>query len=409
SFSRPVLVLGCTHTCTQIMATINIVLRKKKLANGNYPVVIRLSLNGSSATYLRIAGLSSTIEQWNCDLSRFNRNKNKYKELNKVIGDIESKVDSIASKLLASNKFTYKRFKDIYLESDKADDNVLNAFDKKIGELKQLNKTGSAKVCSDCKAAFEEYTKSKYVTFDDIDFRFLQGFKTQRLLKGNKINTISIYFRGLRAVHYNYCKVNNLNRPTAYLEIGIKTEVTKKRALSKAQLQKLINYTCLTYAEQRSIDLFFFSFYCRGINLMDIAQLTQSSIINDRIEYKRSKTSGLFSILITPEIQKILDKYATASSIYLFPILKSDSNIRNTVVNFNRTQNKILKRIALKLEIPHFSSYASRHSFASILRENNVSIDIISQSLGHSSVNTTKVYLNSFPNTIIDKVSCDLL
>ncbi len=390
------------------MATIKIVLRKKKLANGNYPVVIRLSLNGSSATYLRIAGLSSTIEQWNYDLSRFKRNKKKYKELNKVIGDIESKVDSIASQLLASNKFTYKRFKDIYLESDKADDNVLNAFDIKIRELKKLNKIGSAKVCSDCKTAFSEYTKSKHVTFDDIDFKFLQGFETQRLLKGNKINTISIYFRGLRALHYNYCKVNNLNRPTCYLEIGIKTEVTKKRALSKVQLHKLINYKCLTNAEQRSIDLFFFSFFCRGINMMDIAQLTRSSIVNNRIEYKRSKTSGIFSILITPEIQKILNKYAT-NSIYLFPILKSDSNIRNAVVNFNRTQNKILKRIALKLEIPHFSSYAARHSFASILRENNVSIDIISQSLGHSSVNTTKVYLNSFPNTIIDKVSCDLL
>ncbi len=147
-----------------------------------------------------------------------------------------------------------------------------------------------------------------------------------------------------------------------------------------------------------------------GINLVDIAKLTHTHVVNNRIEYQRSKTSGKFSILITPDMNTILERYNNDASIYLFPILSNDTKgIKKTVTTFGGNLNRSLRKIAKTLDIPEFSFYAARHSFASILRTNNVSIDLISQALGHGDIKITEVYLSSFPSSKIDSISSNLL
>jgi len=391
-----------------VMATVKLVIRKKKLTNNQYPIVIRLSNKGATTTYLRIDGLSCYESEWNTELARFKRNKPDYKELNKTLLEIETKIDSISSKLLAKNKFSVNRFKDLYLDK-KDSDNVVSNYLIKIKQLKQINKIGTANFYNDSMVAFIEYSNSKDVTFDDITSRWLDGFKSKQLAKGNKINTVAVYLRGLRAIHYDYCKRNNINRPSAYLQTGIATEPTRHRALSKEQLQKLLGYKCKTPFEQRTINIFFASFYLRGINLMDIAQLTNQSVVNNRLEYKRSKTGSLFSVPIIKEVQKILDYFNDDTSKYLFPIVKNEATVKDDVRMFNRVFNRILKRISESLNLPTVTFYYARHSYASILRTNGVGIDLISASLGHSSTKITEIYLSSFPDSKIDEVSTNLL
>lgn len=386
------------------MSKSNIVLRKKILSNGEYPIVIRLTKPKLSATYIRIDGLSCLEIEWSKGAARFNKNKQDYKTLNISLNDIEDKIDSITTKLLASNKFTYKRFKDLYSASDKIDDNVVNVFNSRIAELKQLNKMGTAKMYSDGLTAFKEYA-SVNTTFDDIDNKFISGFKKHRLNKGNCFNTLATYLRALRAIVYSYYRENSLTRPQ--IEFNIKTEPTRHRALTKEQLKKLMDYTPLSKYEKRTIDIFMFSFYCRGANLMDIAQLKTSNIINNRVEYKRSKTGGLFSIPITPQVQIILDYYQGGN--YLLPVLKNGKNIKQDVVNFNRSFNKTIARISKNLELPPVTFYYARYTFASILKDSNVGIDIISKLLGHSNPEITKTYLASFCNSELDYVTNEII
>lgn len=386
------------------MATIKIVLVKRKLTNNQFPISLRLSVKNQSATYIRLDGLYCSPHEWNNENSRFKRNKTAYIELNTALKNIEARAESILSQLLAANKFSYKKFRAAFEEQDNSN-SVIYAFDKKINELEILKKYGSAKVVGHCKTAFLEFTKTNDTTFDEIDYKFLTDYRTSRLKKGNKLNTVSIYFRGLRAIHYEYCKLNNISRPDAYLNAGIPNEPTRKRALTKQQLTKLLGYKCKSLAEQRSIDIFMFSFYARGMSIKDIAKLKPSSIVNDRIEYRRSKTSTLFSIPVSNEMRLIINKYKTSE--FLFPIIKT--NEMKDVANFNRAQNKILKRIGSSLKLPHFSGYAARHSYASVLRQNGVNIDLISQSLGHADIKTTSVYLSSFENKVLDEVSNNLI
>lgn len=53
--------------------------------------------------------------------------------------------------------------------------------------------------------------------------------------------------------------------------------------------------------------------------------------------------------------------------------------------------------------------YVARHAWASIARENNVPLSIISQGMGHDSEKTTMIYLASLDSSLLDKVNSTLI
>ena len=59
--------------------------------------------------------------------------------------------------------------------------------------------------------------------------------------------------------------------------------------------------------------------------------------------------------------------------------------------------NKYIGQIAEKIGITHkITSYTARHSFATVLKRSGASIEFISESLGHSNLQTTENYLADF-------------
>lgn len=59
--------------------------------------------------------------------------------------------------------------------------------------------------------------------------------------------------------------------------------------------------------------------------------------------------------------------------------------------------NKHMRDIAGKIEIDDsISTYSARHSFASVLKLAGEDIAYISESLGHTNIQTTENYLSSF-------------
>jgi site-specific recombinase XerD len=55
------------------------------------------------------------------------------------------------------------------------------------------------------------------------------------------------------------------------------------------------------------------------------------------------------------------------------------------------------------------STYAARHSFATVLKNSGVNVALISEALGHSDLTTTQIYLDSFENRQIDDALKNLL
>ena len=71
------------------------------------------------------------------------------------------------------------------------------------------------------------------------------------------------------------------------------------------------------------VDLFAFTYYAGGINFVDIANLTEDNIIDNRIVYKRCKTGKLIKLPLTQQAKEIIIKYQSPNNPYLFPIFSA--------------------------------------------------------------------------------------
>jgi integrase len=89
----------------------------------------------------------------------------------------------------------------------------------------------------------------------------------------------------------------------------------------------------------------------------------------------------------------------------VFPILTSlDANeaYEQYQVALN-THNRLLGRLSEMLGCGcKLTSYTSRHSWATAARNHNVPISVISQGMGHTSEQTTQIYLTMLENSVID-------
>lgn len=165
-------------------------------------------------------------------------------------------------------------------------------------------------------------------------------------------------------------------------------------------------------------DIFLFSYYTAGINFTDIATLRYCDIVDGRIYYSRHKTQKLLSFQLVPNAMRIIEKYSKANHAqedYIFPILdrtehKTAQQIFNRTHKVLRKVNRELKTLGeqIGLEMP-LTTYVARHTFATVLKRSGVNIAIISESLGHSDLSTTQIYLDSFENSQIDAAMQHLL
>ena len=72
--------------------------------------------------------------------------------------------------------------------------------------------------------------------------------------------------------------------------------------------------------------------------------------------------------------------------------------------------NRELKKISQILGIEsNLTTYVSRHSYATVLKNSGVNIALIGETLGHTNLKTTQIYLNSFENSQIDEAMKNLL
>ena len=147
------------------------------------------------------------------------------------------------------------------------------------------------------------------------------------------------------------------------------------------------------------------SFY--KITVTDIATKESRQVM--MMQYLRSKTKGEYDIQITANIQRELDWFKENTKLfknYVIPIISIDEapdKLDDYLEQIRKRANRSLKTIAKMLELPDsqqkISFYSARHSFAMTMQNQGKPVEIISQALGHQSVETTKHYLAKFSTT----------
>jgi len=278
-------------------------------------------------------------------------------------------------------------------------------------------------------------------TLADIRPSLLKEFQADLIERGKTLNTVSFYMRNLRAIYnralHEYLVESPKNNPFEGVYTGV--EQTKKRALSKEDMAllsgdllsvgakkegRLKNPEALSMAQR----LFLFSFHARGMSFVDVAFLKKSDIQHNVLTYRRRKTGQQLEMTINPEMRRIISSFsdATKDSPYLFPIIKSPgTNEYRQYETGLKVQNRRLKQLAAWVGLSRssiqlstincssreanvvcqLSTHYARHTWASLAKELNFPLAVISEGLGHSSEKTTSIYLSSFDRTVLDSMN----
>lgn len=277
---------------------------------------------------------------------------------------------------------------------------------RKLGKIR-ISETYTATLNSFCR-----FREEKDVALDKVDSDIMIAYEAYLKTSGVSFNSSSFYMRNLRAV-YNRAVEKELTPqrfPFKHVYTGIGKTV--KRAVP-IKVIKQIKEMDLSYSSSLDFarDMFLFSFYTRGMSLVDMAYLRKKDLANGILSYRRRKTGQQLFIKWEKPMQEIADKYDTKNSIYLLPIIKHSSiEERTQYIYAGHNINRNLKIIGRKLglSIP-LTMYVARHAWASIAKSKNVPLSVISEGMGHDSEATTRIYLASLDNMAIDKANSLIL
>ena len=170
----------------------------------------------------------------------------------------------------------------------------------------------------------------------------------------------------------------------------------------KKVFTRLPSSSAIPLAVRRAQDMFVLMFLLRGLPFVDLAYLRKSDLRDNVITYRRRKTGRPLSVTLTPEALELLKKYMNrdSHSPYLFSLLKSGEGTKEAYREYQsalRWFNNSLKELARALHLKSpVTSYTLRHSWATIAKYRGVSIEMISEALGHKSIKTTQTYLKGF-------------
>jgi integrase len=282
-----------------------------------------------------------------------------------------------------------------------------------ILKLKQFNKLGTANNYLHTLYSFMDFLDGYNIGIDCLTETLVERYDLYLLNRGLKRNSMSFYMRILRSVYNKAVRQRLVVQTNPFANVYTGVDVTKKRAvqpqiLSKISKLDLSNKPALQFAR----DLFLFSFYVRGMAFVDMAFLKKSSISSNVLYYTRRKTGQRLSVKIEYCMQVIIDRYNVAESEYIFPILKSDiysksyQQYRKAVNRYNANLKKLSKYAELDVSL---TSYVARHSWATIAQNSNVPISVISAALGHTTEQTTRIYLSAIDNSKIDEANSRII
>lgn len=404
----------------KIMISARIVVRKKTLSNGYFPIYLRVTQDRRCKYYK--TNFNVTEQEWDSVSGKFKKTNSNYIQNNRLLLKIQDRALRIITELeLEKEDFTLEDFdKSFRIERNPIRNSFFGFWTEIIQEMEEAGRAGNARANKDSYRSLKRFNKSVNLSFREITPAFLDKYEVFLRKRGGTDGGIGVRMRAIRAI-YNRAIDRNIVKSTFYPFRAYKIAKLKgkgqKRALNLKQVHRIVNLQLEdTSPLFHSRNYFVFSFYTRGMNFADMMKLKWENVTDETIYYTRSKTKGNFVVKILPPVRKILDYYSENANRtkYVFPILLKDDlspqqieyRKSKTLKQFNRDLKEIGRICGIDKKI---SSYVARHSFANCLKQKGISTDIISESLGHQNLAVTQAYLKELDSSLLDEASASLL
>lgn len=242
---------------------------------------------------------------------------------------------------------------------------------------------------------------SKSIKFRDLNQSFVNGFKDFLLNANNTKNTNSaaklrnntalLYFNIFRQVLSNAHKEGFLELDPSANVKPIKKEETEKIPLTKEELKRLIDTPCKDELYKNAA---LFSAFT-GLRISDIVKLKWSEVGRNKDGYilniRQKKTKGLL------REHPISDKAYSFTGGNKNPKTMPQEQQVFAGLEYSSYRNLFLYRwiasagITKEIKLHNF-----RHTYAYLMLDAKVPIQVVSKLMGHKSLSTTMVYVKVF-------------
>ncbi len=375
-------------------------------ADGKCAVSIRITYDRKKRYY----STPFTLTVKDFEKTKGEKPRGDFKPLALKLQAFEKKAANIIESLPT---FTWQAFEKYYLSNRAAKDSIHSAFEEYIKKLREAGRIGTAVSYECAQSSLNKFCND--LRFADVTPELLSKYERWMLdkEKPNSVTTVGIYLRSLRTLFNNAISDGVLSKevyPFGKKKYEIPTGNNIKKALTLNDISLIYHYHLEPgSSDEMARDYWLFMYLCNGLNLKDMCLLKYENIKGNILEFERAKTIRTkrkvepIRVTLSDEAKIIISRWGNPTKDkggYIFPVLDkglTPERQRDLIQLLTRVINNHMKSIAGKLEITSdVTTYAARHSFATILQRSGVSTEFISEALGHSNVRTTQNYLAGF-------------
>ena len=397
------------------------VLNTWKDKNDKYLVQIRITFRGQRKHYptsFRFTRSEFKEIQGKTKPRQFK--KSEIHEINRKLDEISEFYREIINSM---SPFTFGLFEEeLKKHEEKYSLELFYLLEQENKRRRAEEKISSANSYKEAGVSLKKLLKKNEIPMVDVTPALLYKYEKAALDHGLSTTTIGIYLRCVRYV-FNYC-INNgylerklypfgKQKPKYVMPKPNKRDMAIETAdmdiFKNARLK--VSKNGKGKRDQFYLDLFLFSYYTFGMNVIDILLLRKGMLFNGFIDTARTKTKihnvVNLKLPIRHEAQNIIDRYITKESDFIFNVLKGDeteTQIKERSKAYTKRINRVLRSICEENGITkRVTTYTARHTAANQLLAAEVAIPMISQLLGHSDIKTTQNYLANLPDYNIQK------
>ena len=278
-----------------------------------------------------------------------------------------------------------------------------------IGRLRKEGRYSTAHVYENALLSFRGFCGTPTVSFGQVTREHLRCYGQYLYECGLKPNTISTYMRMLRSIYNRGVEAGSAPYvPRLFHDVYTGVDVRQKKALPIGELRRLLYEDPKSERLRRTQAIAALMFQFCGMSFADLAHLEKSALDQNVLRYNRIKTKTPMSVEILDTAKEMINRLRSNqdshpdSPDYLFDILRSDKKrtderayreYQSALRRFNNRLKDLARALRLKSPV---TSYTLRHSWATTAKYRGVSIEMISESLGHKSIKTTQIYLKGF-------------
>lgn len=403
------------------MITLNLTIDKRRSKkDGTYPLIFRIATNGSSRSIS--TKYSASESNWN---SRSGTLKDSHPLFSVIAPRLKELEIAYLSKAveyekLYPNEYDVQRIKEYIITPITVNKTVITVYDfwtKEIQFLNDSNRGGGAVVYGLSLAAINK-VKPLNIPFEKIDYTFLRNLEAQFTMNGLAVNSIGVHMRSLRAVFNKAIKskiVPYENYP--FEDYKIRKEATTPRPITIEQMSAFFKIEL----DERSwlYDSWLLGklmFMLIGINFKDMILLNKENILQNRVQYTRTKTKALYTINLLPDALDIIRHFENRDEYTLLgKLAKSDLDDRlrlpHVIKQKNKNFNTHLEKLGTLIGCEEkLTSYVFRYSWANIAKSLGYSKDMIAEALGHQyGSKVTGIYLEAYDKELIDEMNKKIL